>query len=99
MPFSVVRMRRSSGQKRSLPGPHLRAWWKAGLEAPMVWGFVARAGQMRRVSWLGRCYWNVWVWLWWLGGGENRVEWSYWIASGFDRDGIVGAVDDDTFGY
>jgi hypothetical protein len=33
--------------------PHLRVWLKEEFVAPMEWGFVARAGQMRNSISLG----------------------------------------------
>jgi hypothetical protein len=53
----------------SEPGPHLRVWLKAGLDAPTEWGFLVSAGQMRNSIW-GARKWNV------CGGKED------WIVQG-----------------
>jgi hypothetical protein len=45
--LTLASRRRGSGRKRSEPGPHLRVWLKEEFVAPIEWGFVARAGQMR----------------------------------------------------
>jgi hypothetical protein len=48
VPFSLASFSRSSGQYKSLPGPHLQLLSKAGSKAALnVFGFRARAGHVR----------------------------------------------------